>query len=90
MEQKIRLRPETVEKINKLDQSVVFWSVQLGKATLNLREIEGQLQNIYNFKKSAVLEDLKSREDLDIEHSDIVTIDAETVSVTTPDKPESK
>jgi len=74
-----KLKSETVEKIRGIDNSIVFWSLQLGQATMRLREIEAQIGGLYDFKKTAVLEDLKAQE-VDIEGCDVVT-GADTVSI---------
>lgn len=80
MERKIKLKPETVAKINKIDSSIVYWSLQLSNAMMRLREVESQVGNLFDFKKTAVLEDLKAQE-IDITGHDVSTLDAETVLI---------
>ena len=77
---KLKLKPETVEKIKKIDNSIMYWSVQLGQVSMRLREVEAQVANLYDFKKTAVLEDVKAQE-IDIEDCEIVTSDSENVIV---------
>lgn len=77
-----KLKPETTDKLNKIDNSIVYWSLQLGKATVQIREIEAQIGGLYDFKKTAVLEDLKAQGvDLEKENCDVVTVDASTVRI---------
>jgi hypothetical protein len=81
MERKIKLNPETTEKIKKIDGSIIYWSVQLSQAMMRLREVESQVGNLFDFKKTAVLEDLKSQE-IDIKDCDVSTVDDEHVVIT--------
>jgi hypothetical protein len=79
-ERRQKLKPETTAKIAKIDNSIVYWSLQFGQITMKLREVEAQIGGLYDFKKTAVLEDLKSQ-NIDIEDCDITTVDAETVMI---------
>lgn len=80
-ERQLKLKPETTEKIRKIDGSLVFWSLQLGQAMMRLREIEAQIGGLYDFKKTVVLEDLKLQE-VNIEGCDVSTVDDQTVKIT--------
>jgi len=79
-ERKLKLKPETTKRLTELDNSIVFWSVQLGQRMMRLREAEAQIDGLYEFKKTAVLEDLKAQS-VDFENCDVTTVDAETVSI---------
>jgi hypothetical protein len=76
----IKLREETTKKINHIDNSIMFWSLQLGQIMMKMREIESQIGSLYDFKKSAVLEDLKAQ-DIDIKDCDVSTLDSSTVII---------
>ena len=82
MERTHKLKPETTEKINKIDGSILFWSLQLGQVMMRLREVEAQVSNLYDFKRTAILDDLKAQ-DVSIEGCDVSTIDPETVMIKT-------
>jgi hypothetical protein len=87
--QKIKLNTETTEKINKIDGSIVYWSLQLSQAMMKVDEVKSQIGDLYEFKKTAVLEDLKSK-NISIENCDIATLDSETVMISkrvTAEKP---
>lgn len=85
----IKLKPETTKKINEIDNSIVYWSLQLGQMTMRLRETEVQVSNLYDFKKTLILEDMKAQE-INIENCEIHTVDAETVVIEKVDSKEQK
>ena len=83
----VELKPETTQKIHQIDNSIVYWSLQLSQAMMRLREVEAQVGNLFDFKKAAVLEDLKAQE-VDIKDCDVSTVDAEPVVIKqTPGQP---
>lgn len=85
---KLELKPETTEKIEKIDSAILYWSVQLSQAMIKLREVESQIGNLYDFKKTAVLEDLKAQ-NVDIDGCDVSTTDSKNVVITKPVKPQT-
>jgi hypothetical protein len=82
----VKLKEETSIKITQIDNSIMFWSVQLGQLTMRLREVEAQISGLYDFKKSAILEDLKTQE-IDVKDCDVSTINNNTV-VIRPQQPQ--
>ena len=40
----VKLKPETTQKIHQIDNSIVYWSLQLSQAMMRLREVEAQMQ----------------------------------------------
>lgn len=84
---KLELKPETTEQINKIDNAILYWSVQLSQAMIKLREVESQIGNLYDFKKTAVLEDIKAQ-GVNIDGCDVSTTDSKNVVVIKSTKPQ--
>lgn len=71
MDQKtVKVSQEILDKIQKVDASIVYWSVHLGQAVMRQREIESQLGSLYMFKTSLLREDLK-RQGIDVQDCDV-------------------
>ena len=85
----VKLKPETAAKISQIDKSIVFWSVESTKAMMHRREIETQISSLYDFKRAAILEDMKDQE-IDTTDCEITTIGLDTVSIrSTASNPET-
>lgn len=76
----VSLKPETTDQIQKIDSSIMYWSLQLGQAMMRLREVESQVASLYEFKKKIVIEDVKSQ-DVGMESYEISTVDDKTAVV---------
>jgi hypothetical protein len=54
-----QLSQAAIDQITKTDASITHWSVQLGKLTIQCRNMESALQSLYESKQNLINRELK-------------------------------
>lgn len=77
----IKLTAETLNKLSNLENSITFWSLELGKIALKRREVESRIADLTEFRKAAVIEGAKAA-GVNMNDVENLRLDGDTATIT--------